>query len=316
MKKQNRFIYLTLLVFLTITATSCLKDDDSEKREKEKKLIENYVQVNNITATPSATGLYYISEVEGTGATPGDNDFALIQYKGTDLDGKFFDGTDRALLELNKVTPYSFFPLGGPLKIYAGRGGFYTGVLEGLRNMKEGGKAKLIMPSILAFNDYTPRIFEVELLRVISDPKAYEKTQISNYLDSASNITPADSTSKGIYFIKRAVSTTSVFPAVGDSVKMKYIAQFPDGRIFDSTKEAKGGIFKFQIKDSQRDVIDGIDEGLRLMAKGDSATIVIPYTKGYGFNQRFNPYVSFTQVVMPYFSTLIFHVKLEDIVKK
>jgi FKBP-type peptidyl-prolyl cis-trans isomerase len=296
-----------------------LKDDDSEKREKEKKLIENYVQVNSITATPSTTGLYYISQVEGTGATPGDNDFAIIKYKGTDLDGNFFDGTDKALLELNKVTPYSLFPLGGPLKIFAGRGGFYTGVLEGMRKMKEGGKAKLIMPSILALNDYNPRIFEVELLKVISDPLAYEKTQIANYLDTASTnptMTLADSTAKGIYFIKRATSTTSIYPAVGDSVKMKYIAQFPDGRIFDSTKEAKGGIFKFRIKDSQRDVIDGIDEGLRLMAKGDSATIVIPYTKGYGFNQRYNPYVSFTQIVMPYFSTLIFHVKLEDIVKK
>ncbi len=305
MKKQNRFIYLTLLVFLTISATSCLKDDDSEKREKEKKLIENYVQVNNITATPSATGLYYIPEVEGTGATLGDKDFALIKYKATDLDGKFYDGTDKTLVELNKVFPY--FLIGGPLKIYNNKNYFYPGVIEGLKNMKEGGKAKLIMPSLLAWNDYVPRIFEIELLKVISNPDLYEKQQISNFLDTArTNLSLADSTN-GIYFINRFKGTSTVFPASGDSVKLRYKGYLPDGRIFDKTQDK---LFKFRV--GMGEAINGMDEGIRKMAIGDSATMVITYKKGYGFDQL----VYRGQVMIPYFSTLIFEVKLMDVVKK
>lgn len=304
MKKQNKIVYLTLLASLTFFVTACLKDDDSEKREKEKKMIENYVQVNNITATPSSTGLYFISQVEGTGATPSDKDYALIKYKATDLENKFYDGTDKALVEQNKVYPY--FAIGGPLKIYNYSNYFYPGVIEGLKKMREGGKAKLIMPSSLASNDYVPRIFEVELLKVITDPNAYEKEQISNFLDTATtNTTLADSTN-GIYFISRYKSTSTVYPAGGDSVKLKYKGYLPDGRVFDKTED---GLYKFKVGLNQ--AILGMDEGVRKMAEGDSATIVITYKKGYGFNQ----FVVRNQVVIPYFSTLIFEVKMVDIVK-
>lgn len=304
MKKQNRFIYLTLLVFLTISATSCLKDDDSEKREKEKKLIENYVQVNNITATPSATGLYYISEVEGTGASLGNEDFALIKYKATDLDGKFYDGTDKTLVEQNKIFPY--FALGGPLKIYAVKNAFYNGVVEGLKNMKEGGKAKMIMPSILAWDDYVPRIFEVELLKVIPNPMAYEKQQIANYLDTATNIEVKDSTSTGLYYIEKLKGAGTVNPSTGKQVKIRYTGYLPDGRVFD--KVASDTVYKFRV--GYQAVINGLDDGIRLMTKGGKAKMVIPYYKGYGFNGL----TYRGQVLIPYFSTLIFDVELVDIV--
>lgn len=305
MKKQNKFILLTLLVFSALYATSCLKDDDSEKRKKEIRLIENYVQVNNITVTPTASGLYYIPQVVGTGATPGTTDFALIQYKVTDLDGKFYDGTDKALADLNKV--YPFFALGGPLKIYAGSGGFHPGVIEALRLMKEGGKAKLIMPSLLAYNDYVPRIIEVELMKVISNPLAYERQQISNFLDTASNIEFKDSTDAGIYYIEKLAGTGTVKPSTGKLAKIKYKGYLPDGRVFDKT--AAADTFKFRVGGTgTAKVIDGLDNGIRMMTKGGKSTMVIPYYKGYGFD-----YISSgSQIVIPYFSTLVFDVELID----
>ncbi|HEX3006548.1 MAG TPA: FKBP-type peptidyl-prolyl cis-trans isomerase, partial [Bacteroidales bacterium] len=182
MKKQNRFIFLTLLTVFMISATSCMKDDDSEKRENEKRLINNYVQANNITVTPTTSGLYVIPQVAGTGATPGTTDFALIEYNAFDLEGHFFDGTNLTLANQAKVNTY--FALGGPLKIYMGQGYFLDGVTEGLKQMKEGGEAKMIMPSLLAYNDYVPRIINVKLIKVITNPLAYEKEQIANYLDT------------------------------------------------------------------------------------------------------------------------------------
>jgi peptidylprolyl isomerase len=302
---MKNLLFAFFLVIMTITSVSCLKDDDdSEKRAKEKRLIENYIQTNNISATPSSSGLYYVPVKEGTGATPTDNDYALITYKITNLEGKFFDGTDKALVEKYKVYPY--FYLGGPLKIYAGPQGFYPGVIEGLRLMKEGGKARLIMPSLLAYNDYDPKIIEVELLEVISDPMAYEKRQIANFLDTATNntVTPADSVN-GIYYIEKTAGTGAA-PEAGKTVTLKYKGYLPDGRVFDKTEIDK--TFSFIVGEGK--VIKGFDSGVRLMKKGGKATIVIPYYWGYGFKA----YAPQTQVAIPMFSTLVFDLELIDIV--
>lgn len=308
MKKHNKLIFITLTALLSIFAVSCLNDDDSEKREKEKRLIENYVLTNNITATPTASGLYYISQVEGTGATPKSTDFVMIKYKVTDLEGKFYDGTDKALAEQNKVYPY--FALGGPMKIYAGANGFLKGIIEALPMMKEGGAAKLIMPSILAYNDYVPRIITLELVKVITDPMAYEREQITNFLDTATNhtMTLKDSTS-GIYYIEK-IAGTGDYPLTGDRVAIKYKGYLTDGRIFDKTENDT--VFKFTVGGTgQNRVINGLDNGIRLMKKGGKATMVIPYYRGYGFD----PIISYNQMIIPFFSTLVFDVefvKFED----
>jgi FKBP-type peptidyl-prolyl cis-trans isomerase len=304
MKKQNKIILLSLMAFLMLYATSCLKDDDSEKRANEKRLIENYVQNNNVSITPSTSGLYFIPQEEGTGATPGTTDYALIKYTVTDLDGKFYDGTDKAKAELNKVYPY--FALGGPLKIYAGNDGFLDGVIEGLKLMKEGGKARMIMPSILAYNDYIPRVIDVELVRVISNPMAYEKEQIANFLDTASNLQVQDSTSSGIYYIERVAGTGTIKPFNGKVAKIRYKGYLPDGRVFDKT--ASDTVFKFRVGASE--VINGLDEGIRLMTKGGQSTMVIPYYRGYGFAGI----TSRNQIIIPYFSTLVFDIELVDVV--
>lgn len=304
MRKYNKLVFMSLIAVLIVSVTACLKDDDSEKRAKEKRLIENYVQTHNITATPTTSGLYFIPTVEGTGATPSGTDFAIIQYKGYDLDNKLFDCTDKALAEQSKITPY--FAIGGPLKVYMS--GFLDGVTEGLKMMKEGGKAKMIMPSILAYNDYVPRVFEVELIKVISNPMAYEREQIANFLDTATNLEVKDSTSSGIYYYEKLAGTGTVNPSSGKLVKVKYTGYLPDGRVFD--KSEADTVFKFRVGGTgSSKVIDGLDNGIRLMKTGGKATMVIPYYQGYGFNALY----SYGQVVIPYFSTLVFDIELVDI---
>ena len=46
------------------------------------------------------------------------------------------------------------------------------GVNEGVGYMREGGKATLIIPSKLAYNDYQPLAFYIELLQVKHDTTA------------------------------------------------------------------------------------------------------------------------------------------------
>ena len=118
-------------------------------------LIEN-AKRPEVVVTPS--GLQYEAIVEGSGDTPGPADSVLVHYLGTLVNGRVFDSTyeggQPAEVPLDRVIP---------------------GWSEGLRMMKEGGKAKLFIPPGLAYGENgmggaigpnSVLIFEVELLEI------------------------------------------------------------------------------------------------------------------------------------------------------
>jgi len=110
------------------------------------------------------SGLVFISQKEGNGAGPGPTDTVSVNYRGTLIDGTEFDSSYK------RGQPASF-PLDHVIK----------GWTEGIQLMKPGGKAKLVIPSDLAYGDqgHPPTIpggatlqFEVELLEVVKAPPA------------------------------------------------------------------------------------------------------------------------------------------------
>jgi len=106
--------------------------------------------------TPS--GLKYIDEVVGTGASPKEGQNVTVHYTGTLENGTKFDSS------VDKGQPYTF-PIG--------KGMVIKGWDEGIMTMKAGGKRRLIIPGNLAYPQGRPGIppnatllFEVELLGV------------------------------------------------------------------------------------------------------------------------------------------------------
>ena len=106
--------------------------------------------------TPS--GLKYIDEVVGTGASPKQGQNVTVHYTGTLENGTKFDSS------VDKGQPYTF-PIGTGMVI--------KGWDEGIMTMKAGGKRRLIIPGNLAYPQGRPGIppmatlfFEVELLAV------------------------------------------------------------------------------------------------------------------------------------------------------
>lgn len=135
------------------------KKQHFESEEEEMQALEHYLKIANITEKPLPSGLYYIEKKKGTGKQPSDNSFVSIHYLGTFINGEPFDNT------YERNSPFEF-QLGKELVI--------QGLEEGVKLMREGGEAILIIPSKLAYGSeqykmippYSTLIFEITLLKV------------------------------------------------------------------------------------------------------------------------------------------------------
>lgn len=109
-------------------------------------------------AVVKPSGLVFLSQRDGSGASPGPRDVVSVNYRGTFPDGREFDSSYKRGQAIE-------FPLDGVIKCWT----------EGVQLMKVGGKARLTCPSDLAYgargagNVVPPNatlIFEVELLGI------------------------------------------------------------------------------------------------------------------------------------------------------
>ena len=111
-------------------------------------------------AKKTESGAILTTIKEGNGATPKVMDMVKVQYLGTLIDGTVFDRSakqgDPATLRLNDMS-----------KCW----------LEGVQQMKVGGKSKLVCPSNLAYRDKglppfikpgATLVFEIELLEIVA----------------------------------------------------------------------------------------------------------------------------------------------------
>ena len=129
-----------------------------EKAKAEQAAMDKVLNETYAGAKTTASGLRYIVEKEGTGASPLATNQVTVHYTGTLLNGKKFDSS------VDRGQPATF-PLNQVIK----------GWTEGLQLMKVGGKTKFIIPPDLGYGAagaggvIPPNawlIFDVELLDV------------------------------------------------------------------------------------------------------------------------------------------------------
>lgn len=123
--------------------------------EIDTQLIENYIAENNIKATRTDSGLYYVIEKEGTGEKIETGDLAFVHYAGYLLDGTIFDTSIKNVAQETGVYNEQRDNMGGygPLEVQVGQGRVIPGWDEGLGLLKKGDKAKFIIPSSLAYGE-------------------------------------------------------------------------------------------------------------------------------------------------------------------
>lgn len=85
-------------------------------------------------------------------------------------------------------------------------------------------------------------------------------------------------TESGLYYVQKKKGTGPKAKA-GDKVKVHYTGRLIDSTKFDSSVD-RGEPFEFEL--GARQVIQGWDEGLALMNKGEKGTLLLPSRLGYG----------------------------------
>lgn len=111
--------------------------------------IEKYISENNLQATKTESGLFYVIEKDGTGAQVEQGNTISVDYTGYVLDGTVFDtSVESRAKESNTFTEGRDYE---PISFPVGQGRVIQGWDEGLQYLKKGSVAKLLIPSPLAY---------------------------------------------------------------------------------------------------------------------------------------------------------------------
>jgi FKBP-type peptidyl-prolyl cis-trans isomerase len=315
---------VVLCLALIVTVSGCLKNDWEEKEQHEKDLIQNYLASNGITDEQKTEGgIYYIEQVAGTGLSPVQDDYVVINYAGRYLEDNSIHETsyDSLKNEWENAGIYLFYVY-GPLKFKFGYS--IAGINEGLSMMKEGGKAKLILPSDKAFYDFNPMVYDVELLKVIRDPIAYEDSVLKAYLEFKGFDTLT--AYEGIYFKETLTPDPADQRTVqtGDTVLFRFTAKLVDGytseikddRVFDSNTDDDNPIKLVYGKTQPYSgfilaIPEGLNTALDSMRVGTHATAILPYTEAFKDGGLVSSVYGYT--IVPKYQTVVYDIIVEDI---
>ncbi len=146
-----------------------VKELMNEAVEQEK--IKNYLAENKLDVQPTADGIYILSVEHGNGPKVENGKTIKVNYTGRYLDGQIFDSSDTT------QAPQAH----DPIEYVVGQQSMIPGWEKAMAEMEEGGKARVLIPSNMAYGKnsmmippYSTLLFDFEVLSV-KDTKAEKK---------------------------------------------------------------------------------------------------------------------------------------------
>jgi FKBP-type peptidyl-prolyl cis-trans isomerase len=321
MKKIVTGLVIILVVLMNITLNSCLKDEWDEYEKQEKSDRDVYLQSlrDQGYTVIEEDGIYYVKITEGTGISPAVTDYVAIDFTGRKTDNTIIETTDSNLID--EWTNYQYLDhyIFGPKKIYLGNSieGFYRGVSK----MSEGARYIIVIPSDLAFKDYVTLVYDVELLKVIPEPEAYDSIQLNTVLEEQSmdNGTIIDN----VYYFETASSILDRMVTVepDDSVYVRFDSYYIIENslvLFESNRTEESALkFKFSSSASAPEgylpFTDGFLTAIDTMSAGAQARVIVPYDYGYEAAGYKHPYYGY--IIVPAYTSLVYDIEIEDIIK-
>jgi FKBP-type peptidyl-prolyl cis-trans isomerase len=327
--KLTSLYKLVVFIFVFSVMGACSKEEEEpeETRRLRQDLatLESYIENNQIEATKGTSEYFYYKLRENPDEnTPTAGSIVEFYYKIFLLDGT----------EVASHTAAN----GAPIKTrHASNTIFPIGVDAGLQHIRKGEIHRVLLPSALAFYNYTnasiPQysnlIVEIELVDIITSEqqKAAENALIEQYV-TENELGTINKLTSGLYYKVIEAGDGSI-PTRGNRVFVAYEGRLLDGTVFDKSEEGK--TFDFTLGANPQQVISGWEQGIPLMQKGEKSMLIIPSHLAYGetftvvpenltedlieqgiFDQRTASRANLSQTI-PSFSILIFDVTLEDI---
>ena len=168
-------------IITTLKVLKVLNNEEETRKDYEKeqalassnqikiddKVLADYFAKNNIKANKIGGGTYIQILTPGTGEKVELGKYVSLKYKGMTLAGKVFD-----------TNMDNTFNHTDPMNLVVGSQPLIKGFEEGIKELNEGAKARLFIPSALAYGNNAPPeigpnanlIFDIEVLDVASQP--------------------------------------------------------------------------------------------------------------------------------------------------
>ena len=295
---RNYFKFIIWIGFIALLS-SCEEEINTvaEFSELNDQEIQQYIQDNNINATGTDSGLFYEITSSTNGQAIEDGDSVTIHFVATLVNGFIVDSTSR------------FFDR--PDGILMGITNIPFGLFEGIKLMKEGETATLLVPSYIGYGanagspvpppnlpPFSTIVYEVEVIDVRS-----EEEQINDFLAELPFAQPTETIQDSLFLYRIADGSPNTLPDLGQELRVAYRGFLLDGTEFDSNLDST---FTFNLGLGQ--VIRAWDLGFELMNEGDSALFVINSNAGYG--SAGNNFNAANGTGIPPFAPLAFEVTL------
>lgn len=281
---------LVIAAVLTTGFSSCKKEQEVRTVEEDRAALNLYLAKNNISVTPTESGVYYIPKKSGDGFAAKTGEFLIYDYSLSTIEGEVLDSDNE----------YFYF------RKYEN---IIPGLVEAFDKMVEGDEATIIVPPSEAYGSkgtdgIEPNmtlVFDIKMKEVRGELE--EKARMNKFVsDSGINVAP---TEEGIYFIEKSSGTGDSIQQ-GSILHFHYKVTFFNGTVLDESPADK----PFRYIHGITEVISGVKKGISMMKKGGSAQLILPYYEAYGEDGRpeFYPY---TYHVYPY-SNLVFDIELVE----
>ncbi|MCK9162804.1 MAG: FKBP-type peptidyl-prolyl cis-trans isomerase [Bacteroidales bacterium] len=170
---DKMYIYLKVQQIISKREMDETKNELLEIEKQEFDTIDYYIVTHSLNSKKQESGLYFININEGKGVKADFGDEVKVNYSVSTLDGKIIDTNILPIAKKAKI--HSDSRKYEPFTFFLGDDGVIAGWTEGISLMKQGGSAKFIIPSKLAYGSKafgpikanTTLIFEVTLIEVI-----------------------------------------------------------------------------------------------------------------------------------------------------
>lgn len=281
-----------------------------QHKEQETELWNEYFsKKENKGGSVKESGLVVIEDVKGKGELPKLGDYISASFSIATLDGmEIFTTFNQEPLE---------FPFGQPVDT--------KGFNEGVGYLKAGSKARLVLPSNLAFDStgfqqmippYTPLLYTVQVFNIRSKAdydkemeeqrikaekeaeiaRTQETDKIQKYiLTNEIGVAPTES---GLYFVDIEVGDGKA-AEVGKSITAHYTLYNIEGVKIESSLD-RGEPFTFTL--DENNVIPAWVEAIPMMKEGGKAKVIAPSSLAYGETA--------VDEKLPAYSPLVFEIEL------